>query len=149
MAAHIIKTIKLKRLTETKLYGTLEGEKFRIVVRSDKEDSFVDKRKVHRGKVCTYFSIPELIGFLYYYGKTAPLGGTSIAGFTKEVKVKHMLGLNVRAKKFMDKTKLLKMSDDKLSFYYGWYSFIEDKRDKKKILCEYLRTLFEKEGRLI
>ena len=151
LAAHIIKTVKLKRLRKTKLYGTLEGEKFRIIALSDKEDSFTDKRKVHRGKVCTSFTIPELISFLYSYGKAAPVI-YNLKPQTKGDIINEMLGLHIKApKNFKNRTRLAEMDDSELLFYYNWYVYIgrQAKKKKKEILCGFLQAAFDEKNQLI
>jgi hypothetical protein len=131
------------------IYGTVDPKGvFRIVDLDSKPGTTtksggkVDKRTMASGKVCTSWSIPELIRFLWKDGIIyKEMEDVRIPDTRSQME--HYL---IQNKKFANSREDLKIySTEDLKFFCRWYA-----REQTKVqLCQVLQNMFEGSGKLI
>lgn len=130
----IVRGKKKDEQVEFDIYGTILSDgKFRIVDRTTEDValSAEDRRKVNRGRVCSSWKHPELVDLLWKL---------RFNPFHIEFNINRSEALEY----FKDLPDIQNFSNEKLSFYFAWYT---SGASKNKI-CELLHDHFEEIGRL-
>jgi hypothetical protein len=133
----LIKNKTQKEKVEHNIYGLILGdEKFRIVDKTteDTTQSKEDRRNHHRGRVCTTWNHLELVNLLW---KLEYNPFNINIDFNREQFIIYLRGQEI--------PDLDKFSDEKLYFFYAWYT---SGANKSKI-CELLENYFEDNGLLV
>ena len=125
---------------EFDIYGTiLEDGKFRIIDKTTEEEvASKDTRKINRGRICfNGWKKKELVDLMWKL-RFNPFNIK--VDVSKKDMIAFMVSQNIASQK-----EAKEFSDEKLEFYYIWYTS-GSSIDK---MCEMLEKYFEKEGRLI